>query len=93
MVFHYASIGRQSELSRETTRADVGDAVLATPAEMLDDAPAGERVPKTPKLDDKEQSKQLVQLLTSISLDLYEHEEEQVAFNFAQVDDLEAYDW
>ena len=61
---------------------------------LLDDSDIGERVPKTPKLDD-DVAKQLLNQVTSADLSLYEHEDENVTFPFTDndLDVLEEYDW
>eukprot|EP00435_Cladocopium_sp_Y103_P066347 s36_g28.t1 len=54
---------------------------------LVDDSEAGRQAPKTPKLDDEEYKRRLIQV-TSTDLSLYELEDQPVSFSFED-DDME----
>jgi hypothetical protein len=70
----------------------VGDDQPVTPKDDLMDA-AGERAPKTPRLEDYPHQQRMLQV-TSTDLDLYEHEDSPVKFDFNNddVDRMEKYE-
>ena len=64
--------------------ADAGFSVLEQTC-LVDDSSAGQRAPKTPKLDE-EAEKQRLNQVTSTDLSLYEHEDQPVSISFENED-------
>ena len=72
--------------------ADAGFSLLERTF-LVDDSSAGERAPKTPKLDEKTENQHLNQV-TSTDLSLYEHEDQpvNVSFENEDIECLEGYE-